>query len=92
MIEDVDEWKSPYDDNFQENPDETNDLNFEEFRLSTFHFWPVSLTVLISNNKGESPFSINYVRFYFILFYLTAQITSRHITISWLWIFVSYGR
>lgn len=48
MVEDVDEWKSPYDDYIQENSDETNDLNFEEFRLSTFHFWPVSLTVLIS--------------------------------------------
>lgn len=44
MLEDIDEWKSPYcDNNFQDNGDESNDLNFEEYRLTTFNFWPVSL-------------------------------------------------
>lgn len=83
MVEDVDEWKSPYcDDNINETNDETNDLNFEEYRLSTFNFWPVSFS-----QAGIPP----QLLIFFFFYYLTAQITSRHCTLSWLWIFVSYG-
>lgn len=88
MIEDNDEWKSPYlEDNINESSNETHDLNFEEYRLSTFNLWPVSLTFPRGN-----PFLFSLQRLIiFFVDYLTAQITSRHITFSWLWIFVSYG-